>query len=294
MIIHASDLNAWSRCPQAFAFDRISGLPGEQLSRTAYGTVMHRAVEVLEREGDLEKAITTFDWYWHPHNIEAVTQPVSIWLGKDTYGSLRARGIETLKRYHDLMRFDDAEKLALEFEFVVPLEGTIDRNTGSHLYLGGQIDKLSARFIKRFPVIEIADFKTGKQYTYLRQNVQGTLYAFASTQREFWTGNAQFHTEGFGQERGEYLFNRFANHARKFTWVNLSDSVKLVDGGWRGPNDYERLRRAVQAVADSIYYKTFPLSISGENCTFCSYRKPCGASDEDHGNPARRAIHAAN
>jgi CRISPR/Cas system-associated exonuclease Cas4 (RecB family) len=287
MIIHASDIKSWSRCPQAFAFDR-KGIARQQLSGTAFGSVVHHALHVLERENDVEKAVDTFDWYWHPENIEAVCEPVEIWLPKQGYGSLRTRGIAMIREYAELTRVDDCEKLALEYEFVVPLHGTVDRVNGGPLYLGGTIDKLNARFRKQIEILEIADFKTGKKPTYLRHNIQGTAYAYASTLPEFWMGLPQFNTDGFGLERGLSFYSRFQDKARLFTWIDLSSSTNFADGGWRGPKDYERLMRAAQAIADSIQHGIYPLTIEGEVCAYCPFRVPCGADEDDHGNPVRR------
>lgn len=607
MIVHASDIKSFGRCPQAWHLERL-GYPRKQLSATAYGSVMHQAIHVLERTGDLDKAIDTFKHYWSPANIEAICAPVDIWIRRDTYGSLASRGAETLRRFHDLLQYDDSELLALEYEFVVPMHGTVDRRTGQPHLLGGTLDRLALRRYKGQLTVCVDDYKglaldtqiptpngwttmgalrvgdevfgadgrpypvTGKsqmhvrpcyrvgfddgtsvvcdnvhlwevhtgrhgevvevlsteqlhmrnllnpprqrdqripnaealqlphvelpihpyvlgawlgdgrrkngeickpdvelfdnieacgyrvapqnaynsrtvyglttqlraanilghkhipdaylrasfqqrlallqglmdtdgcwnrprkqavfsstdkglaegvrelvvslgwkarlwplrghgfgkdvdyfgvtftpvdvnpfrlsrkadlvrmnaparsrrrlitsitptltvptqcievdspdslylcteamvpthnsgvQPAYLRHDVQGSAYAYATTQRGFWMGNPEYHTDGFDAERGAELFARTQGAARKFWWINLN-TFKWVDAGFRGPRDYERLRLAVQAVADSVQAEIFPLNLSGEVCQWCSFRDVCGGVglDDDEG-----------
>lgn len=49
------------------------------------------------------------------------------WLPRQSYGELRNKGVEILKKYADLVQFDDQELLATEFSFCVPIQGTWDK-----------------------------------------------------------------------------------------------------------------------------------------------------------------------
>lgn len=285
MLLHQSDLKAWARCPQQWHLQN-DGHPRGQLSATAYGSVMHHALHVFERTRDVEAALATFIYYWNPLNIEVICEPVTIWIANDTYGEMLLRGQEAIKKYVDLGKYAADEVLALEFEFVVPIHGTTDRVTGGPHHLGGTVDRLKLSHYKRRLTVGIDDFKTGKRPAYIRQDLQGTAYAYATLQPEFWLGNPEFSSEGFGPERGAALINRITDAPRRFTWIDMK-KFGYVDGGFRGELDYSRFTLCAQQVADSMQAKIFPLSISGEHCQYCPYREICGGvgMDDADGDP---------
>lgn len=290
-LVHQSDLQSWNRCPAEFAYDR-QGYEGDTNSAIAFGTVIHYAMMVLETTRDLDRAIKTFLYYWHPLNIDQLTQPVPKdgWLPKQDYNSLRQRGCDALRAYADRTRHDDHELLALEMPFVVPVRGT------PH-YLAGTVDRLAARWHRRIETLNIDDYKSGKQKWNLRFNVQGHAYAYATMQPEFWTGTevtglkrpfrdelVDVTADGFasqGDERVQQLMERFGtgdvakSAPRRFTWINLQQ-IRWIDGGYREQRDYDRFRLAVEQVTASIEAGIFPLRIDGETCTYCTYRHVCG------------------
>lgn len=282
MRIHQSDLSAWDRCAAQYGYRR-AGWREDSNSALAYGSVMHHALLVLETlraegkpfEEAVKVATETFTHYWHPSNIEAICEPVpgDGWLPQQSWGILLQRGIDAVKQYADLIRYDDHELLALEFGFVVPIAGTWDDDLGEPHMLAGTIDRLAARHYSRKLACCVDDYKTGRDYKALRHNIQFTAYCYATTQREFWVGNAG--EDGFGEERGNALFERFQGAGRRGTWINLR-KFKFQDAGWREPRDYERFRLAVEQISMSIKADIFPLSISGENCKFCAFRNACG------------------
>jgi hypothetical protein len=284
-IIHQSDLQSWARCPEAWHLER-QGARRKSLSATAYGVVMHHALHVGAREGNnVQVALDTFDYYWHPHHIEALSPPVDTWILRDSYGSLLTTGREAIRRFFDLVKVDHGELLALEYEFIVPLEGVLDPSDGSTVQLAGTIDRLLARKKRGIPILDFDDLKTGKKPTYLRHNIQGTTYAFASTLPEFWMGNPAFHTEGFG-DRGQELYLRFASAPRHFNWWDLK-GMSSIDGGFRGPRDYARMKYACQQVVSSIRGEIFPLALTGAVCQYCDFRDSCAGVgvDEKEGDP---------
>jgi hypothetical protein len=315
-IVHQSDLQSWVRCPRELYYDRTVVGSRRQNSGTAFGSVLHHAMHVLERDLDLDGAIKTFLYYWHPMNIEAICLPVSSgdWLPGHSYGELRKRGVDTLRKYADVLKYDDHELLALEYEFVVPLHGV--RIQGRPVMIAGTMDRLAARWYRRRETLCVDDFKTGQQKWNLRHNVQGTVYIYATLQPEFWSSQevvgqrilgaepVRYVTKGFDaqeasmgpgayEHRGLELHDRFNPPGsrrgplpRKFTWINLK-SFRWVDGGYRGPQDFQRMKEGVAEVLASSVAGIFPLRIDGETCRFCAFRKdPCGVPDDDHADPA--------
>lgn len=288
MLLHQSTLQSWQRCPQEVGLI-LAGKPDKPNSATVYGSVMHHALHVLERERDLDKALATFEYYWHPkHQAEIAGEavPPDGWLPRQSWGRLKSRGKATLIKYWDQLKWQEHELLALEYEFIVPIPGT------PH-HLGGTMDRLSVRWDKRKMFLGVDDNKTGQQKWGLRHNVQGTAYSYATTFPEFWVGwqgeivtptgqvlQVDTRQDSFGAERGAALFERFIDVPRRFTWINIHEG-SFRDGGYRGEKDYRRFVQAVSQVAASIEAGIFPLNISGETCAFCQLRDSCGAVEED-------------
>jgi hypothetical protein len=294
LIIHQSDLSALSRCAAQYGYQR-AGWPDEQNSAAAYGSVIHHCLQVLETlrsqgvdfEVAVRQALETFVHYWHPLNIEAITEPVPAdgWLPRQGFSELRARGIDAIRKYADLIRYDDHELLGIEYGFMVPIDGTWDEDLGEPHILAGSVDRLAIRHWKRYPYIAVDDWKTGKDQARLRYNLQFTAYAYASTKREFWIGWGG--EDGFGLERGQQLFDKYSDWARKGTWINMR-TFKFEDAGWRGPLDYQRFSLAVTQFAATVKADIFPLTISGDACKYCPYRRACGGTgiaSPDHGAP---------
>ena len=130
-----------------FGYKR-AGLPSKTNSAAAYGSVMHHALEVLERalhehvpfEQALRKSLETFAHYWSPLNIDQVCAPVPAdgWLPMQGYSVLRRKGLDTIRQYADLIRYDDNELLATEYPFIVPIVGTLGRGRERHPLAGWQ------------------------------------------------------------------------------------------------------------------------------------------------------------
>lgn len=274
MKIHQSDLKSYARCGEQHR-RQLNGERGQQLSRTAYGSVMHHALHTLERTRDLQLALSTFEHYWHPLNIEAICEPVDIWIARDSYNSMLRQGLETIKRYWDLKQYDDEEVLALEIPFAVPLRGTQDVETGEPHVLLGTIDRLSLRHYQRKLHVCIDDWKSGKKATYLQHNIQFTAYAYATTQLLFWTGWPEYMTEGFGDVRGHELYARLDRHPRRGWWIEVAGSPKWSDAGLRTDRDYRRLFHSVDHYVRARQNNIFPLNIDGSTCMFCPFRDDC-------------------
>lgn len=309
-IIRQSDLSSWSRCNlQKYYYDRAHHDPdapqGESLSATVYGTVVHYALQVLEtgmHEGDehaLERALSTFRHFWtHPDELgERITE----WLPRQTWGGLKQRGQIAIRDHHALLSKDESNLLALEYQFAVPLR------LGDRLHtVTGTIDRLAVKRYNRKPYLSIDDNKTGKQPTYLRWNMQGSVYAWASTLEEFWTGwpgsgmgelatfdgetvlnlEAALSSHGYRLHEGS-PDHRYPLAARRFRWINLQD-IKFADGGWRTERDYARAHLAVDAYIRACEAGIYSVNTTGEVCRYCPFRKTCagiGLPDEDEGAP---------
>lgn len=321
-IVSISQLGSWARCnlqkhyQDVAAVDPSAPQP-ETLSATEYGKVAHYALMMLEKlrhEGDpeaLTKAIATFEHYWHPSNLPAIAEPITQWLPRQTYGGLRDRGREVITAYARLLEKDDSKLLGLEYRFSVPLQVGDVTHT-----LSGIIDRLSIRKHYTKPYLSVDDFKTGKQKTYLRHDMQGTAYSYATTLPEFWLGWEHAHREvpTFDDETYIALCNSFGsygyrlvNHpqdraryaevgldtlpplaSRRFQWINMQE-VKIANGGWRIERDYARLRLAVDGYVRQNLAGAYSLTLTGEICEWCAFKKTCGGiglPDEKDGAPA--------
>lgn len=295
VVVHQSDLQSYNYCPKRAWFERQPDAPPRQLSRTAYGTVIHAALQVLElalAEGASidqasQRALQCFEYYWHPLHIEELTDPIPSdgWMMKDSYGSLLRAGRNSLNQYAILREGDPQEVLALEYDFHVPMRDEHGRETG--IWLAGQVDKLAVRWKRSKAYLSIEDYKSGKPKWGLRYNIQGTVYAYASLQPEFWHGgtrqltriggaNAHYESRGFGP-RSQQMQDRFADTARGFRWISLHNGdAKTSDGGFRAANDYARMREAVTELVRMDEANIHPLRIDGETCEWCPYRNVCG------------------
>lgn len=294
MDIRQSDLASYGRCAhQKFLYDEARAgrvKRPSNLSRTVFGTVMHHCLQTMERlhaEGNadaLDVAKSTFAYYWMPDNLPELGQlgghpelvhGIDEWLPRDNYGGMRIKGLQALSDYYELLRTDDGLLLALELNFRIPIDlGDL----GQHV-LTGTADRVAIRKFKTKPYISIEDFKTGKQPTYLRYNVQWTVYSWASLQREFWVDFPD------ANERWE-LYSQWARRGR---WLDIMHN-KPVDTGWRSEADYGRMFVALREYVKAVNLDVYPLTIKGDTCLYCDFRDgTCGGipvPDEDAGKPA--------
>jgi hypothetical protein len=255
--------------------------------------------EGAELEDAIALAVRTFEHYWnHPDELGL---RITDWLPRQTFGGLRERGRIALRTLLELLAKDDHYLLGLEYQFAVPyqLNGRLHTITGT-------IDRLAIKRQSSKPYLSIDDLKFGKQPTYLRYNMQGTVYAYCSTLPEFWLGwdESGMDLPAFDQRTVDRLDKSFAawgyrlhetaphgeGHplaSRRFRWINGHD-VKIADGGWRNARDYARMRLAVQAYIDACEAGIYAVNQIGEVCRFCSFRKTCGGvglPDDEAGAP---------
>lgn len=310
-IIRQSDLSSWARCQlQKFYNDRAKVDPDApqpaSLSATAYGSVVHHCLHQLElmvhegREDALEVALAAFEHYWHPQNIGAIAEPITEWIARQTFGGLRERGRAAITSTYELLRKDDSHPLALEYQFAVPLEIAGRQHTFT-----GTVDRLTIRRQYSKPYLGLDDYKSGRQPTYLRWHMQGTAYAWASIQPEFWSGwpdSGVGELATFDEDVLERLVEMFASWgyslhsgthrelplaSRRFRWINVKD-IKFADGGWRTERDYSRLQLAVDAYIRACEAEIYSVNLDGEVCRYCPFQKTCagtGLAPESSGAP---------
>lgn len=294
MRIRQSDLASYGRCAQQkklYDLARSGQVPRPMnLSRTVYGTVVHHALQTLERlhaEGDpkaLDVAVATFTYYWNPEHLPELgldpahaelVHGIDEWLPRDTYGGLRNRGIRALEDYfHGMLKDDQDPLLALELNFEVPVDLGVH---GQHV-LTGTVDRLALRRHAGKPYVSIEDFKTGKQPVFLRYHTQWTVYSYASLQPEFWREFPD----------GEQRCQSYGNWARRGWWIDMREN-KRKDCGWRAQADYDRLFVALAEYVRAVDADIYPLTMTGETCLHCDFRNGiCGGVPvpaEDDGKP---------
>ena len=293
MRIRQSSLSSYGRCAQQKKLDDLAGQGigprRSNLSRTVYGTVMHHALQTLESDYHagsgtaLERAKSTFAYYWMPDNLPELAalgnaelvHGIDEWLPRDTYGGMRSRGLKALEDYYDLLTSDDGQLLALELFFEVPIDL---EEMGQHT-LSGTVDRLAIRRFKAKPYLSIEDFKTGKQPPWLRYSVQWTVYSYAARHLEFW--------QPWG-DQAEERWQTYLGWAHRGTWIDIRLN-KRVDAGWRSEQDYARLKVALKEYVKAVEADIYPLTLTGETCLYCPFKKTCGGvpvPDEDAGKPA--------
>lgn len=283
MRIRQSDLSSWSRCAQQkhLQNQQRAGLldkEPEQLSRTAYGSVMHHAVRVMEerhvtgQSDPLGHARSTFEYFWDQSNTHVICQPVTIWAPRDTWSGMLRKGLAVLGVYWEHLQRDKAKVLGLEVEFNLPY--MLD---GVEHTMHGTMDKLTLRRSGR-AFLNVEDFKTGEDYVALRWNQQFTIYSWATTQRAFW--------DLWGAEADD-LWERTSVMPRRGTWISLRGGCKRSDAGYRGPQDYARMDVALREYVRANEAGIYPLTLTGAVCRFCPFREGiCGGvpvPDENYG-----------
>lgn len=261
MQIRQSDLKSWQRCPLAWRYRHIDGLPDSQGAAAVYGTVIHACVEYMEANADYDGALRLFEAMWSdPQAHLGEKGRIDHW----EYGRTRAKGFkEGPKALHDwwsLHQWDTDIVLGREFTFNVPI--------GDGHILHGTVDKLVERQTSIGPVLTTVDFKTGKKptYGYLADDLQFTAYSYATTRPEFWAT----------MPNGGELYERYRDYPRRGEWIQMRGGVERMDAGPRDETHYRRLIYACNAFAESVALRIFVPQISGETCRFCSYRDHCG------------------
>ena len=256
----------WMSCPLQAKFAILDHLPRQTHARATYGTCIHAALEYYATNGnDVEGAIDVFVDVWA--NPEKLNAAPDFWPKYMTYGGYRERGIELLKAHHEKLRWEERIVIAAEHRFLVPF--------GEH-ELEGTVDLLESRKTgKGKQILRICDYKTTSRaptIESLQNNVQYTVYIYASLQPEFWFGNGVDYPP---MPNAETMYNTFFDLPRRGIQYQLIQNKEL-DAGSREESDFERIYRLIDELQKAIKYNVFVPNISGETCVFCSYVEQCG------------------
>lgn len=261
MIVRQSMLKTWQSCPEKVRFE-LEGHPRKQSCALTFGSVIHAAVEVLEARG-LQEALTYFEWAWNsPEQIDP-TYKIDYYLNGRTWLKYRTNGRRILSEWAALYAWNTDVVLAREHFFEVPI--------GDGHTLRGTADKVSIRNGVDGPELVVGDYKTNATeptYEWLEDDLQFTAYCWASTRPEFWA------TFSDGQER----WLRYQDLPRRGEWVQLT-APKVKSAGLRGPQQYNRLIRAVNQLARSVESGIYVPTLSGASCKWCDFREMCGLPD---------------
>lgn len=251
-------------CPLQAQFQYVERLPQPQNAKATFGSVVHKALETYNRNGDVNHAIEVFKMYWKEPDLLGL-QP-DYWPKYTSYGSLKEKGVEIIKDFADRNRWESRKILATEYGFLVSF---------GEFELTGYIDFLELKKMgngKR--VLRIVDLKTTSRQPSkpeLRLDIQFTAYDFATRQPEFWVGNGP---DFPGLPNGTQLHADLLRAPRRSIWYHLM-TMKELDAGDRDDDDFMRLYRLCKSIEQAEHHDVFVPKI-GEHCLFCPYTDPCG------------------
>lgn len=269
MRFSASMLGKWMTCPLQAKFHYIDKIPSRKSSAMVFGTIVHLALEHYRHHKDVDKAIDMFKTAWD--DPDQVGEKIEYWNKRTSAGSYREKGIEIIRNFHEKSQIESRKLLATEHGFKVPI--------GEH-ELVGYVDLLEAvRSNNGGHLLRIVDLKTGSKqpfYDALRNNIQFTIYDYASRQPEFWLGYPG-DEEFVGLPNGGELWDKYRDAKRMGVWWHLSGD-KEINVGERDQKDFERLYRVIDEVARAIEHEVFVPNISGDSCTFCDHTVECGVT----------------
>jgi RecB family exonuclease len=250
-------------CPLAAHYRYDQNLPTTVNGKTVFGTVMHAALEYYNLTQDYEGTVKKFKAEWAKPPVEPAWWPRST-----SYASLRKRGLEILEAIKDHYRFQDRVVLGAEIPFLVPF--------GEH-ELTGFIDVLETRKSGTgAELLTVGDYKTGSRIptvTELALDIQMTVYIYAISQHEFWTGSPG-NPDFPGIENGEWLWETIGRDMpKRAIWYSLWNGKEL-DAGPRTDDDFGRLYRLATEIDRAINAEIFVPKI-GPACELCDYVEPC-------------------
>lgn len=257
MIIRQSTIKQFMACSLRYKFE-ADGAPREQSSALSFGTVIHECVELLEVTQRLDSAIARFEMMWS--NLEMFDLGYDYIIPRNTHTGYLDLGRKILREWWAIIQWESDIVLAREYSFTVPF--------GDH-YLSGTADKVALRPTRDGGYeVCIIDYKTSAKAPtrdYLRHDLQFTVYAYATTQKEFWANIPD----------GDTLFQQLENAPRTGEWVHLR-TARRITAGERNQIDYNRLKYAVNQIEAAISCGIFVPDISGSNCEYCEFRQQCG------------------
>lgn len=294
-IVRQSDLSSFSYCGLKQHYEReVQAVGGrlERLSAAVYGSVMHFALEVMQRlivEGRpdaREVGIATFLHYWDPtHTHEICEGAPTIWARGQTYSGLRNQGQTALAEAYDWMTTGKGSKdtvLATEYTFDVPVY--ID---GVEHTLHGTIDRLVVRIFAGVWYLGIDDWKSGIKPDHLQHAMQWTVYSYASEDPTFW--EAMRAAPGFAELEARLASRGLKLHRggdpnlqmieKRGRWLSVKQGrFQESDAGVRTVQHYARMRLAIQQYLLAQEHDLYPVTMDTKKCVYCAFAKTCGGA----------------
>lgn len=266
MRFSASRLKAHMRCSLHAKFRYVDKLPTRQNAKASFGTIIHLALAYYyESRGDHDGAVTMFKDLWvHPE--KAGVEP-DYWPKGTSFGSLMGKGVEILRQINEKHKWHNYNLIGTEIPFLVPF--------GRH-ELTGFIDLLGTeRSGTGRELLTITDHKTNGRAPLIADlalDIQFTSYAWATYQKEFWTGakDPQFP----GLANGEWLWETVGKSMdRRCIWNHLY-GPRQIDAGPRVTTDFQRLYRVCDEIEKAINLDVAVPTI-GESCQWCDFQEAC-------------------
>lgn len=254
-------------CPLQAHFKYDMKLPQRQNAKATFGSIIHHCLEKYHLGMDIDEVISLFLQLWaEPEKLRANLAP-EYWPKYTTYASLKSKGVDILKEYHEKAKWDSStRRVAVEHPFLVPF--------GDH-ELHGFVDfveiKKAGNGKRTLRVVDLKTAGSAPTKVSLRLNTQFTVYMYASEQPEFFLGNGP----GFpALPNGEELWEECQRLPRKAIWYHLMTN-KEIDAGPRDDGDYMRLYRVCNEIARAKELQVHVPKI-GDACVYCDYNDPCG------------------
>lgn len=270
MLVSASQLKTWSACSLQGRFHYIDKVPQAQSGAASYGTIMHYVIEQVDRGLPIDEAKLLFERMWK--EPERLGVKPDYFPYRTSYNSYRLKGLDTIEGYREMTSWGRPQIIAHEYPFLVPI--------GDH-EIRGVIDRIEIRRTgrgkKASEVLCFTDLKTASRRPTkfdLRTDIQFTVYLYASTQKQFWTG-IPGSPKYLGFADGEDLFEHFQDHRRVGVYLALGPSCSELDVGDRGDMDYQQLYRLITEVDHAVKQDVFIPRISSDTCGNCDYFDRC-------------------
>jgi DNA helicase-2/ATP-dependent DNA helicase PcrA len=235
LVLSATDIETYRTCPLKYKFARVFRIPSEPTLNQRFGILVHQVLEryhAADARQGLPELLNLLEAGWRRGGFG----------DSEEERQLRAKATQSLVRYHDRFRDEDAEPVWFERSFQFRM--------GPHL-LRGRVDR-----VDRLPDggYELIDYKTGRPKTaaQLREDVQLSLYAVGA--RESWQLDA----------------------AQQAYYYVLDDEKVPVE---RSDEDRDWITETVHEVADGILSQGFEPTPSWSACSMCDYRIACPAAE---------------
>ncbi len=243
VVLSASDVETYRRCPLRYKYARVLKIPTEQTLQQRFGIVVHQVLERFHAAeiadgadrrspGSLVELMELLDAAWRRAGMGDGAQE------RELLGKAHA----ALARYHERLREERAQPVWFERPFAFAL--------GPH-HVRGRVDR-----VDRLPDggWELIDYKTGfaKTSEELGDDIQLSLYAIAA--REAWD---------LENTRQSYYY---VLDDRKVPVPESSDGSAGV-------------REAVLRAGAGILAQSFEPTPSAAACAHCDYRIACPAAE---------------